>query len=221
VKDKKTNYPFLLIVTIIASVLTLLILANSEIQIINAVTVKGIKSEIKSDKPLETKQVEIEDMVLNVGKRAEISESKDQIILNIPGIYKGGAGTNYQTYEKEIIITVMKGLNEKKEPLDKWFSVFDPQDVWPSVEEYQYAKKQNINTNNFIKTLYTAPTSLQNSNFYDVLVDYFAKDTDIYQIIYFHESEDKEITLTVDQEKSIKNYEKIVDQILNSIHFVE
>ncbi len=177
------------------------------------------KDEVKKEivPIVKTKEVKLGDMVLNISENLEINNVNDSLVLKFKGSFKNvdikdNSLFFYLNYSKDSVL-----MNSS---LEDWFDQNGPQTEKTSASSL-YDEEKKVNNLSYIESLYEAPTSRMASSFYNVKVLYFKNKSDIYEITYFNKSNNPKISLTPEEEKSIQNYEKIVDEIIKSIRFVD
>lgn len=181
-------------------------------------------SQQKVTQPDEMKDVQIGDMIFSVPKELEVkNDDKNHETIFLPGTFISGkdlSGENTHDNKLPIFITYHTNDNEKYLSLSEWFKFNGPQTEKTSATSW-YDMEKVIGTISYFESLYKAPTSMYQSDYYDVVLDYFKNKTDIYTVTSYKMPTNPGTSLTPDEQKSIENYEKIVNQIIESIYFVK
>ncbi len=169
------------------------------------------------------KEIRIGDLVLDIPKDLEIELLQDRSIsVKIPGVYAETINVNKRTQiqEKEILIYVYKDDNKNQLSLKQWVDNNGPQSYKHSSipEKEQYIKVNNLDA---YLTVYLARETGSDFDYYNREKTYLAHQDDIYDIWNYRKSLTQYYSLTPEEQKSIENYEKIVNQIIQSIRFVE
>ncbi len=187
---------------------------NQDIQIENKST------QDKPTKQKDTKEVKIGDIIMNVPTSTEVNFENNKMYISIKGIYAedGDSFKRTQVDSKDLKISYFKDDNKEKLTTQEWFDGSEEQNFrWrdiPGDEKYI-----NINNNNMYLLRYFSPAVSSDLKYYDKERGYISKNTDIYEIVNYRKSDSPDIKLSPEETDSIKNYEKIVDEIINSIRF--
>ncbi len=183
------------------------------------------KDEVKKEivPIVNNKEVKLGNMIIDIPASLEIEELKDKnISINIIGKYVVDESINEVTDEKYKMISFFyrKNDNPNKTSLKEWSDYNGPQ-----VEKNSHIpldeKYIKINKLDAYLTLYGRPDYASDTKYYNREQTYLSNKTDIYEIRNYRQADEKEIKLTPEEEKSIQNYEKIVDEIIKSIRFVD
>ncbi len=171
---------------------------------------------------IDTKEFKLDNMVLNIPKDLEVSMlNNNSLSIKIPGVYaeNNDAFKKIQIKNKSIEFFYYKNDNNENKSLKEWFMYKGPQSekgAQIAIEE-KYIK---LNTFDAYLTIYGVPDYTFDTKYYNREQTYLSNKTDIYEILNYRMANVNEVKLTPDELKSIQNYEKIVDQIIQSIHFV-
>jgi hypothetical protein len=163
-----------------------------------------------------TKVVRVGDMVVDVPKGLEIQkDSENHYSILIEGQYKEYPETQESVKNHAIRITYGKDWNEESLSLQEWFDLNGPQTQKTSKTSL-YDNYKTINNILIVESLYPR---ISFTDYYDSIENYLLNKKDVYKITFNKQS--KETELNFEEQSSIQNYEKIVDQIIQSIRFVE
>lgn len=176
-----------------------------------------------TDEIILDKEIKIGDMLLVVPTDLKQSAEMNMTTFEISGAFKG---LTEDKSPKEFLSQSMRIFYNKNAKtgyvgIQEWFDNEGPQTKPTATFPDATQKKVSPSGIEYLESVYVAPTGIYNTNYYDVVMYYFGNKDDIYRIVFYKESENKDIVLTVEQKESIKKYEKIVDQIIQSIHFVK
>jgi len=191
--------------------------ANVAIQqeeVIDTIPIKEVK---------QTKEVRVGNMVIDVPAELEIIKDTDnRITLKIPGTFSEtiDVNKNIKNNDKELIFYWYKDDNLERYSLEEWSMYKGPQQYkWSQIaDEEKYIKISSISA---YLTQYLAREEGADFEYYNREQTYLSNKTDIYEIWNYRKSETQYPKLTKKEQESIDNYEKIVDEIIGSIRFVE
>lgn len=197
-----------------------LLLQNKEGEKNQITKQEEIKKEVMQE--AQTKEIKLGDMVLSIPESLIIEDlTEKNITVNIPGIFaeNNELDQKIQVKQKRFMLFFDKNSNKDKLSLKDWSDNYGPQ-TEPHSQIAINEKYIKINNFDAYLTLYSYPRYVYDIEYYDREQTYLSNKTDIYEIRNYRRADPKNIFLTPEEIKSIENYEKIVDQIIKSIRFV-
>jgi hypothetical protein len=166
------------------------------------------------------REVRIGDLVFDLLKDIKVEENQNSLTIEVIGKYIEKSQINDSQTNFPILILYNQEYNEKSLELQDWFNENGPQTGKTSASSF-FDKEKKIGNIYYLESFYKAPSQMYRSEYYDVVIDYFKDKKDIYTIVSYRNPNNPEKSLTPEEQKSIENYEKIVNQIIQSIRFVE
>jgi hypothetical protein len=214
---------FIILFLILVGVIIFLYFKNKEVVITQVFNnVKNEESIIKEDVLKNQKQ--IGDIIVNYPDNTQIFIDK---INNLDLSLKiNSFSFNESSNKKEkrdysfLNFLYFKNENPERLTIEKWFEDNNPESEKQSPYSVISSEKINIDGREALKVYFYASDYIS-GGYYNLMSIYIPNKTDIYEIQGYKLPSKPDPALTEDDIKSAKEYEKIVDQIVQSIHFVK
>ena len=126
-------------------------------------------------------------------------------------------------YEQDYIpvkLFYSKSQNPQNLPIEKWFDLNNPADEKQSPFEVLNSEKIKIGDTDVLKVIFSSAPYLT-GGYYNLQSVYITHNSDIYEIQSYSLPSTPDTALTPEDIKNIGDYQKSVDQIIQSIHFVK
>ena len=182
----------------------------------------NIKNKIPPQ--VNTKEARLGSMVLNYPQNAEIYvNNKLSVSINLIQKIKMlnfVIDKRYVSDSAPFSVIFLKNENPDKLLIEKWFDQNNPEGDKQSPFSVISKEKLKINNLESLRVVFHV-TDDRAGGYYNLNNIYISKGSDIYSTESFKLPQEPDPVLTVEDIKNIKDYEKTVDQIIQSIHFVE
>lgn len=133
---------------------------------------------------------------------------------------------NYQNNNKKLpgllSIYVTKNANKDELSIDDWLAA-EGNNLESDKQSPKSYKQENIEISNKkgVKNYFAPVDGRVNFSLYELITLYIPNKTDIYEINYYKLPINPDPLLTPEYIKNAENYEKVTDEIIQSIRFVE
>ncbi len=168
---------------------------------------------------VKTKEVKIGDMVLNIPENLEVF-NENGTYFRINGSFKNLNDDTKVSNFLSMGVDYKNNLNDKNLLIKDWFYENGPQ-TQKHAKIPDFEKSSKINTIDSYLVRYLAPQDGFGLSTYTKDSIYISYKKNIYEIWNYRRTDSKDVYLTPEEIESIENYEKIVDEIIKSIRFVE
>ena len=171
----------------------------------------------------ETKEVKVGNLVLNIPEELEIIKSNRYALsIKIPGVYaeKNEVDSRIQKKYNYLIFSFYENTNLDRKSAQEWFLSESSKEAGIVIDPPDNEFILKVGNFDAYKTIHGSLNEFVDTTYYNREQTYIPNKTDIYEIVSYRKADTKEIQLTPEEQKSIENYEKIVDQIIQSIRFV-
>jgi len=211
----KTNWGALLLLVLVASVIAYLGLKVSQILYPEPTQIKYEKKE-KLEMVLGNLQVEY-------SKNSILSkeEKGSSVFLTYKNNYVGkniSGKIGREPFDTRIIR--LKDSNKDKLHIEDWYDQNNPENDRgaPFADSHELIEINGIPA---YKVVYGKARDQFNSYFYDLIYIYISHNTDIYEIRGYKLPENLDPALTPEDIQAAREYERIFNKIINSIHFAK
>ncbi|MEI6400175.1 MAG: hypothetical protein WCO58_01475 [bacterium] len=189
--------------------------------------VQNQETKKESEEIVLDKEKQIGNLVFNYSNNFEfLVDEKDTINLNLKIKSVGNdrfTGQKTSTEYTPVRFFFDKNENPKKLSIEKWFDINSPEFEKQSFYDSLAKESITIDGINAYKVRFQSNTQIT-GGYYDLISIYIPYGTDIYQIDSYAvplKQDDPSLALNDEDIKNTEAYEKIVDQIIQSIHFVK
>jgi hypothetical protein len=172
-----------------------------------------------------TKEVRVGDMVLDVPEEVDIIKTnRYSLSLEIPGLYADynrlDGNTRTQVNHNLVMFSFYEDTNLENKSAEGWFISGNSKEPGIIIDIPNDEFSIIVGSFDAYKTVYSSGDFLD-TKYYDRHIVYISNKTDIYEVWNYAKPEIRYSKLTKEEQESIDNYEKVVNQIIQSIRFVE
>lgn len=212
----KTNWGALLLLVLVASVIAYLGLKVSQISYPEPAQIKYEKKEKLEKRILGELQISyLQNSIL-------IDEEKDSFIRVKHGNSYVGKNINGEIGRGPFYLQIFfsPNVNSKKLNIEDWYDQNNPENDRgaPPTDSHELIEINGIPA---YKVVYGKARDQFNSYFYDLIYIYISHNTDIYEIRGYKLPENLDPALTPEDIQAAREYERIFNKIINSIHFAK
>lgn len=171
-----------------------------------------------------TKEVRVGDMVMDAPQELEIIKSnRFALTFKVSGVYAENTETDskIQKQGNYLSFSFYENANLEKKSSEEWFATESSKEANIVIDQPDDEFSVKVANLDAYKTIHNSSSDFVDTGYYSREQIYVTNKTDIYEIIYYTKRNPEYAKLTPEEQSSIQTYEKVADQIIQSIRFVE